>query len=120
MQHKALHGGSMPWREQPAAQPEGADLAKIYTKSGDDGSTVLIGGKRVSKDAARVSTCGDVDELNAVLGLASSQGLPEPIEKTLQRIQDDLFTVGANLALPEGTDPAEWKVPPLTENDITS
>ena len=95
-------------------------MAKIYTKSGDDGSTGLIGGKRVPKDAARVSAYGDVDELNAVLGLACSQGLPAPIEKALQRIQDDLFTVGANLALPEGTDSAEWKIPPVTEEDVAA
>lgn len=95
-------------------------MAKIYTKSGDDGSTGLIGGKRVPKDAARVSAYGDVDELNAVLGLACSQRLPAPIEKILQRIQDDLFTVGANLALPEGTDSAEWKIPPVTEEDVAA
>jgi cob(I)alamin adenosyltransferase len=110
----------MLWRQKPAPQPRGIALAKIYTKSGDDGSTGLIGGKRVPKDAARVSACGDVDELNAVLGLVSSQGMPEHIEKILQRIQDDLFTVGANLALPAGTDSAEWKVPLITEEDIAA
>jgi cob(I)alamin adenosyltransferase len=75
---------------------------KIYTKTGDSGDTSLFGGTRVRKDDARVEAYGDVDELNAWLGviLASS---PEPMfAEPLQRIQRDLFALGAQLA-----DPAE-------------
>ncbi len=93
-------------------------MARIYTKTGDDGTTGLIGGKRVPKDAVRVDAYGQVDELNAVLGVVRSYELPRRTEDILNRIQDDLFTVGANLALPQGTDPAEWKIPPIDARDI--
>ncbi len=93
-------------------------MPRIYTTTGDDGTTGLIGGKRVYKDVLRVEAYGSVDELNAVLGLVRSHPLPEPAEKILEIIQDDLFTIGANLALLEGTDPVAWKIPPITEDDI--
>ena len=93
-------------------------MVRTYTKTGDDGTTGLIGGKRVSKNAARVDAYGHIDELNAVLGMVRGHELPQRTGKILDRIQDDLFTVGANLALPEGTDPAEWKIPPIDERDI--
>lgn len=93
-------------------------MNKIYTKVGDDGSTVLIGGKRVPKDAPRVDAYGSVDELNATLGLVRSYGIPERVDAVLLRVQDDLFTVGANLALPQDQDPAAWKIPPIKESDI--
>lgn len=93
-------------------------MARIYTKSGDDGTTGLIGGARVPKDAARIEAYGTVDELNAVLGMVRSQPLPPSVDETLQRIQDDLFTLGANLALPDGADPADWKIPQTADADI--
>jgi cob(I)alamin adenosyltransferase len=96
---------------------EGA-LARIYTATGDDGTTGLIGGKRVRKDSKRVEAYGSVDELNAVLGVVRSLRLPEPVARLLVAIQDDLFTIGANLAMPEGTDPAEWKIPPVAATDV--
>ncbi len=95
-------------------------MVRIYTKTGDDGTTGLIGGKRVPKDAVRVDAYGHIDELNAVLGTVRSHELPQRTEKILKHIQDDLFTVGANLALPEGTDPSEWKIPPVGESDIAT
>src|SRR5262249_29337436 len=76
-------------------------LSRIYTKSGDKGETGLGDGSRVPKDHPRVTAYGDVDELNAVLGtlLAQTPGLPD--QELLQSIQNDLFDVGADLAVPE-------------------
>lgn len=76
---------------------------KIYTKTGDAGETGLFGGGRVSKDDERVDAYGEVDELNATLGLARSLSMPADLDALLQRIQDQLFTVGSVLATPLGT-----------------
>ncbi len=76
-------------------------MARIYTKTGDDGTTGLIGGKRVSKDDLRIEAYGSVDELNSVLGVVRSYAPPAPVEEILRRVQDDLFTVGAQLATPD-------------------
>jgi cob(I)alamin adenosyltransferase len=74
---------------------------KIYTKTGDEGTTGLFGGGRVSKDDPRVEAYGDVDELNAFLGLArAAQSMPE-IDEVLVPIQRDLFSLGALLATPD-------------------
>jgi cob(I)alamin adenosyltransferase len=73
---------------------------KIYTKTGDAGETGLLGGARVPKDHPRVASYGDVDELNAVLGLVRAHA-PEPgASKLLLEIQRDLFALGAQLADP--------------------
>jgi cob(I)alamin adenosyltransferase len=74
---------------------------KIYTKTGDAGETGLFAGARVRKDDARIEAYGTVDELNAALGLARSERLPPEIEQTLERVQSELFSVGAELATPE-------------------
>src|SRR5262245_20042327 len=74
---------------------------KIYTKTGDSGDTGLFAGARVRKDDPRIEAYGTVDELNAVLGLARSESLPLEIEHTLQRVQSELFSIGAELATPE-------------------
>ncbi len=76
---------------------------KIYTKTGDTGETGLFGGGRVSKDDERVDAYGEVDELNATLGLARGFAPPPDVDALLQRLQDQLFTVGAELATPPGT-----------------
>jgi cob(I)alamin adenosyltransferase len=73
---------------------------KIYTKTGDDGRTGLFGGGRVTKDNARVEAYGDVDELNAVIGLARSTDMMPRIDEVLAPIQRDLFSIGALLATP--------------------
>jgi cob(I)alamin adenosyltransferase len=74
---------------------------KIYTRTGDGGETSLFGGTRVSKDAPRVTAYGDVDEVNACLGVARAQGeLPGDVTEILERIQIDLFAIGARLADP--------------------
>lgn len=73
---------------------------KIYTKTGDDGTTGLFNGKRVSKSSLRVEAYGTVDELNTVVGLAISFDCPEPVKSELTHIMNILFTVGADLATP--------------------
>ena len=76
---------------------------KIYTKTGDEGLTGLFGGGRVRKDDPRVEAYGEVDELNAVLGVARSAGSDPELDGLLQTVQDQLFTVGAVLATPQGS-----------------
>jgi cob(I)alamin adenosyltransferase len=74
---------------------------KIYTKTGDQGSTGLFGGGRVQKDHPRVEAYGDVDELNAALGLARAIELMPRIDEVLVPLQRDLFAIGALLATPD-------------------
>jgi cob(I)alamin adenosyltransferase len=74
---------------------------KIYTKTGDQGDTGLFGGGRVPKDDPRVVAYGDVDELNAVLGMARSIETMPRIDEVLVPIQRDLFAIGALLATPD-------------------
>jgi cob(I)alamin adenosyltransferase len=82
-------------------------LNKIYTRTGDDGSTGLVDGSRLSKDALRVRAYGDVDETNAVIGLVRLHLENRRLDDMLARIQNDLFDLGADLAtpLPEGDGP---------------
>ncbi len=94
-------------------------MTKIYTKAGDDGTTGLIGGDRVSKDASRIEAYGTVDELNSLLGVVCSLGPDGDICRILVRIQDQLFTIGANLAVPRGVSREEWAIPEITDLDIT-
>jgi cob(I)alamin adenosyltransferase len=74
---------------------------KIYTRTGDSGDTGLFAGPRVRKDDVRIEAYGTVDELNAVLGLARCEPLPPEIDGVLERVQSELFSVGAELATPE-------------------
>ncbi|SIN63387.1 cob(I)alamin adenosyltransferase [Parasphingorhabdus marina DSM 22363] len=79
-------------------------LNKIYTKTGDDGTTGLVDGSRIAKDDARMAAIGDVDELNSVIGVAiCAIETPETVQ-TLRVIQNDLFDLGADLATPAGED----------------
>jgi cob(I)alamin adenosyltransferase len=76
---------------------------KIYTKTGDSGETGLFGGGRVPKDSARVEAYGEVDELNAALGLAAAaleEAREAAVAERLRLLQGDLFALGANLAAP--------------------
>jgi cob(I)alamin adenosyltransferase len=73
---------------------------KIYTKTGDAGETGLFDGTRVPKSDPRVATYGDVDELNAWLGLARASVTDQELSSILERIQRDLFAIGARLADP--------------------
>ena len=80
---------------------------KIYTRTGDDGSTGMLGGVRVSKDDSRIAAYGSVDELNASLGVCRAATLPADIEQVVAALQHQLFMVGAELAsagaAPRGT-----------------
>lgn len=75
-------------------------LTRIYTRGGDTGETSLGSGARVSKHAKRVAAFGDVDEANAALGVARLHA-PKEIDGLLERVQNDLFDVGADLCVPE-------------------
>ena len=75
-------------------------LNKIYTRTGDDGSTGLSDGSRVPKDSARVHAYGDIDETNSVIGLARTTLQNPALDKMLERVQNDLFDLGADLATP--------------------
>jgi cob(I)alamin adenosyltransferase len=74
----------------------------IYTKTGDDGDTALFGGGRVPKNDKRVEAYGSVDELNSFVGLALTSLTDDDVRSGLLLIQNDLFSLGANLATPEG------------------
>jgi cob(I)alamin adenosyltransferase len=73
-------------------------LTKIYTRTGDDGTTSLVGRQRVPKDSLRVNAYGAVDELNSFIGVALASGLNAEVTRELKRIQNDLFHLGAELA----------------------
>lgn len=75
-------------------------LSKIVTRTGDDGSTGLADGARVSKDSARIHAIGSVDELNSHLGLLLTEPLPADVRDVLLNIQHDLFDLGGTLAYP--------------------
>jgi len=74
---------------------------KIYTKTGDRGTTGLFGGGRVPKDDVRVEAYGEVDELNAVLGMARAIEMMPRVDEIIAPVQRDLFSIGAILATPD-------------------
>jgi cob(I)alamin adenosyltransferase len=78
----------------------GNRLSKIYTRTGDDGSTGLGDGTRVPKDGARVEAYGTVDELNSSIGLLLAEHLPQDVDDSLTRIQHELFDLGSELCVP--------------------
>lgn len=75
-------------------------LSKIYTRTGDMGTTGLGDGTRVAKDSLRVAAMGDVDELNSVLGLLLTEPLSAKIRDCLTRVQHDLFDMGGEICMP--------------------
>ncbi len=81
----------------------GYRLSKIYTRTGDAGTTGLGDGSRVGKDAPRVAALGDVDELNALLGVLLCEELPDEERALLTGVQHDLFDLGGELSVPGGT-----------------
>ena len=86
-------------------------LTRIYTKTGDDGTTALGDMSRVRKTDARLAAYADVDETNSSIGVALALGnLPEPLVEVLRQVQNDLFDVGADLCTPVRPDP---QFPPL-------
>ena len=89
---------------------------KIYTKTGDNGTTGLLGGERVAKSDPKIEAYGTVDELNAHLGLLRDAiELPE-IEEQLIQIQNNLFVIGSHLATSDGG--TKMNLPTMDENDI--
>lgn len=74
---------------------------KIYTKTGDAGETGLVGGQRVPKDSLRIEAIGDVDELNAVIGLCRLHACGSSLDTLLEQVQNRLFDLGAELASPD-------------------
>ena len=78
----------------------GNRLSKIYTRTGDDGTTGMGDGSRVAKYSARVQAMGDVDELNSVLGILLTEPLRANIHAALNAIQHDLFNLGGELCMP--------------------
>ena len=75
-------------------------ILKIYTKTGDDGTTGLQGDKRILKSDPRIIAYGNIDEINSLLGVISSHGLDEDISKIFTRLQNELFVAGADLSNP--------------------
>ncbi len=88
-------------------------ISKVVTKTGDKGTTALIGGERVSKGSLRVDAYGEVDELNSFLGLAASHLSDVDCRDILFELQHRLFTLGADLASPEGV-----QVPRIDEEHV--
>jgi cob(I)alamin adenosyltransferase len=77
-------------------------ITKVYTRTGDEGTTGLGTGERVSKDSPRLAAYGTVDELNSSIGVAIASGLDPGIADALSGIQNELFHLGSDLCVPEG------------------
>jgi cob(I)alamin adenosyltransferase len=91
---------------------------KIYTKTGDKGTTSLIGGVRVPKNHIRIESYGTVDELNSYLGMVNDMAQNEKISEWLREVQDRLFTVGSVLATNPDKE-VKMKLPDVHESDVT-
>ena len=90
---------------------------KIYTKTGDDGTTGLVGGARVSKADARIDCYGTIDELNAAVGLSAVAASDDTRERLLA-VQHELFIIGAILATPDEKSPKNVTLPPLEQSSV--
>jgi cob(I)alamin adenosyltransferase len=90
---------------------------KIYTKTGDAGQTGLLAGQRVAKDHPRVEAYGTADELNATLGMARALGLAPDLDAVIERVQNELFHLGSQLA---ASDPAVLPIPLITGLHVTT
>lgn len=92
-------------------------ITKVYTKTGDKGETGLGGGQRVSKDSARISTYGTVDELNSHIGVALACNLDKDLENKLKVIQNELFNLGSDLCFIE-EDKKKFSLPSIEEKHV--
>lgn len=117
MQLDFLHCSLINIRVQTTTLHQLGSTMKIYTKTGDQGTTALFGGKRVSKADLRIDTYGTIDELNSWIGLLRDQEVNKIRETVLIEIQDRLFTIGSILATEPGN--SKVKIPALLESDIT-
>lgn len=92
-------------------------ITRVYTRSGDDGSTGLGGGQRVPKDALRIEAYGTIDELNSLIGVARALGLNNSIDGVLARVQNELFHLGSDLCILE-EDKVKMPVPQIEARHI--
>ena len=92
-------------------------LTKIYTRTGDDGTTALGSKQRVPKESPRVSSYGTVDELNSAIGVAVAYGLSPRLMETLPEIQNELFHLGSDLCFTE-EDKMKWQIPQLEARHV--
>ena len=100
-------------------------LTRIYTRTGDDGTTGLVGGQRVKKNTLRIETYGTLDELSSFIGVARTAMRPERIDESVSRVnawlawtQDVLFNLGAELATP--VDKRSENMPLVSADDVTA
>lgn len=91
--------------------------AKIYTRTGDDGTTSLIGGTKIPKSDLRIEAYGTVDELNSYIGLCKDLLTDDAVKKILLEIQDRLFTIGSSLACDPVKEP-KMRIPDLLPADV--
>jgi cob(I)alamin adenosyltransferase len=92
-------------------------ITRVYTKTGDDGTTGLGGGQRVPKDSLRIEAYGTVDELNSQIGAAAAAGVNEALRGPLASIQNELFHLGSDLCILE-EDKARLPVPRIEERHV--
>ena len=94
-------------------------ITKVYTRTGDDGTTGLGGGQRVRKDSVRIAAYGTVDELNSSIGVALAAGLTPALAERLRGIQNELFHLGSDLCILE-QDKARLSVPRIEERHVAA
>jgi len=94
-------------------------ITKVYTRTGDDGTTGLGGGQRVAKDSLRIEAYGTVDELNSVIGVVLAAGVNDSIAAPLSEIQNELFHLGSDLCILE-EDKARRPVPRIEERHVVA
>src|ERR1700694_3412 len=92
-------------------------ITKVYTRTGDDGTTSLGGGERLPKDALRIEAYGTVDELNSQIGVALAIGVHETLAEALSSVQNDLFHLGSDLCILE-EDKTRLPVPRIEERHV--
>ena len=96
-------------------------LSRIYTRTGDDGTTALVDGNRVDKTDSRLAAYADTDEANCAIGMAVTFGqLPADVTALLGRIQNELFDVGADLANPVSPEPPAYQQLRIDESYVTA
>lgn len=94
-------------------------ITRVYTRTGDNGTTGLGGGQRVPKDSLRIETYGTVDELSSAIGLAVALGLPDDLVAVLRRVQNELFHLGSDLCVLE-EDKARLPVPTVEARHVAA
>ena len=92
-------------------------ITRVYTKTGDDGTTGLGTGQRISKDSPRIEAYGTVDELSSQIGVALAAGVHDPVASELRTIQNELFHLGSDLCVPE-EDKKRTPVPRIEERHV--